>query len=996
MARVTRMHICAPSTKALAFCFTLWLAAMGGHATAQDELGSALKQVSPEEASSLRALLAAPLPTDLADGALKSLLRSKQVAGEKLGDSQALLALYRSWEKLMPATLPRNNFAIELMRAGEINEGLRTRTAEVNQTKPGPRQEHVRVNLVGDLKNSGRIEEAAHVLALANANIALLKKQKTLVSLDTVYLLRTESRALRLGSEIHSYYGRKDAALRLAITAVEVGRNGFASAKAETRLPQDELQKEVRYAAGDLASALSQLTIAWQDAGRYGDADRSLRQQLELAKTVALEPRYFNEIYVRAASLRFDQHEFVSAERYYLQADQLAQTQGLVASSPTRVNLARMRIATLLGQHRWSDALDRLASLDAAAQNDAPAAKRFQMPLERGYTYLGSHTHLDEAATLFEQVALEQGKRYPQGHFYVAQAKGLQGVALWKGGDPKQRPLALTLMQDAIRDYMQPDNFSYEAVGLRADIRALIFATALDATFASPTVNRMDLVGPADWVRGGAVQEAVADAALRSAAVEPALAELVRSAQDAKNTIEALRKILLDDALAPADVQSKMRIQVSDLEISNKQLQIQIQARFPDYARLVRPMPPGVNDLKAALAEDEALLMLLPTEQAVYVWALTRDGPGASARVVLPRTTLRKLVNDLRGTLDFATMGNVVLPFNSAAASTLYERLLRPVEAALTDKRHLVVAAGDALGQVPFGLLLTKPTKTLDANAPWLIKQAAITHVPSLSAWLAVKQLSKVASAPDALVAWGDPVFGTHAHALAAADPNARDVRLVDLDQDDAKESRQYADIPTLPETRDELLAIAKALQADPQRDLHLGNLATKASVLASSKAGELQKKKVIVFATHGLMAGDLPRLTQPALALAATAASAQYPLDALLTLDDVLTLKLNADWVVLSACNTASADGKGEEALSGLARGFLYAGSRSLLVTHWAVESESAKLLTTGTLTHYATQATARKAESLRQAMLSVMADKRYSHPAFWAPYALVGDGGR
>jgi CHAT domain-containing protein len=81
---------------------------------------------------------------------------------------------------------------------------------------------------------------------------------------------------------------------------------------------------------------------------------------------------------------------------------------------------------------------------------------------------------------------------------------------------------------------------------------------------------------------------------------------------------------------------------------------------------------------------------------------------------------------------------------------------------------------------------------------------------------------------------------------------------------------------------------------------------------------------------------------------------------------------------------------------MSGLARGFFYAGSRSLLVTHWAVETESAKLLTTNTFLNYSANPNARKAESLRQAMLTVMAIPAYAHPAYWAPYALVGDGGR
>ena len=199
-----------------------------------------------------------------------------------------------------------------------------------------------------------------------------------------------------------------------------------------------------------------------------------------------------------------------------------------------------------------------------------------------------------------------------------------------------------------------------------------------------------------------------------------------------------------------------------------------------------------------------------------------------------------------------------------------------------------------------------------------------------------------------------------------------------------------------MPDTREELLAIASTLQADPARDVLLGANATRESVLAASKSGLLASKRVVAFATHDLMAGDLPNLNQPALAMAATGAEAKDPLSPLLTLEHVLTLKLNADWVVLSACNTAAADGKAEEALSGLARGFFYAGSRSLLVTHWAVESESAKLLTTATFAHYTAHPQAAKAESLRQAMLTVMALPQYRHLAYWAQCALVGDGAR
>jgi CHAT domain-containing protein len=334
--------------------------------------------------------------------------------------------------------------------------------------------------------------------------------------------------------------------------------------------------------------------------------------------------------------------------------------------------------------------------------------------------------------------------------------------------------------------------------------------------------------------------------------------------------------------------------------------------------------------------------------------------------------------------------------FDAAAASELYQKLLAPVQGGFAGKTSLIVAAGGALGQIPFGVLQTA------GQDSWLIKQAAITHVPSVAAWLSMRSLPHK-TAPEPMMAWGDPLFNV-ALAGSAKSPtgDVRKVNLtrantaVDLEKEDPRSALKYADIPALPETRDELLAIAKTLGADAAKDLIMGGQATRESVLEQNKNGNLAKRRVVAFATHGLMAGDLPNLTQPALAMAGTKDGTTNVLAPLLTLEDVLGLKLNADWVVLSACNTAAADGKAEEALSGLARGYFYAGSRSILVTHWAVDSESAVTLTTETFKNYQSKPTEAKAESLRQAMLTVMKNPATAHPTYWAPYALVGDGAR
>jgi CHAT domain-containing protein len=170
-------------------------------------------------------------------------------------------------------------------------------------------------------------------------------------------------------------------------------------------------------------------------------------------------------------------------------------------------------------------------------------------------------------------------------------------------------------------------------------------------------------------------------------------------------------------------------------------------------------------------------------------------------------------------------------------------------------------------------------------------------------------------------------------------------------------------------------------------------------------KSLDLSRYKIVAFATHGLMPGDLDGQTQPALALTAPEV-AGIDGDGLLTVEKILALKLNADWVVLSACNTGAGAGAGSEAVSGLGRAFFYAGTRALLVTNWSVESASARELVTDVFRRQADNPTLTRTEALRQAMVALMdhGEARdasgkvlytYAHPLFWAAYSVVGDGG-
>jgi CHAT domain-containing protein len=200
--------------------------------------------------------------------------------------------------------------------------------------------------------------------------------------------------------------------------------------------------------------------------------------------------------------------------------------------------------------------------------------------------------------------------------------------------------------------------------------------------------------------------------------------------------------------------------------------------------------------------------------------------------------------------------------------------------------------------------------------------------------------------------------------------------------------------LPQLPGTRKEVTEIAAELKVDPG-DIRLGLAATETAV----KQAKLDQYRIVYFATHGLVSGDLEGFAkskaEPALAL--TIPDTPNDLDdGLLTTSEIAQLKLNADWVVLSACNTAAEEKPGAEALSGLARAFFYAGARSLIVSHWSVDDEATARLMASTLRGSSHDPKLSHAEALRQSMLAMIDGARSddeANPRLWAPFAVVGE---
>jgi CHAT domain-containing protein len=187
---------------------------------------------------------------------------------------------------------------------------------------------------------------------------------------------------------------------------------------------------------------------------------------------------------------------------------------------------------------------------------------------------------------------------------------------------------------------------------------------------------------------------------------------------------------------------------------------------------------------------------------------------------------------------------------------------------------------------------------------------------------------------------------------------------------------------------------VARDLKADGGY-IRLGARATEREIKALSDGGTLAQYRIIHFATHGALAGQLSGTTEPGLILSPPdVASAED--DGYLSTSEIAALKLDADWVILSACNTAAAGAAGAEALSGLARAFFYAQARALLVSHWEVYSEATVKLIGSSVAETVRAPTVGRAEALRRAMLAMIDNgvPHEAHPAYWAPFVVVGEG--
>jgi CHAT domain-containing protein len=454
------------------------------------------------------------------------------------------------------------------------------------------------------------------------------------------------------------------------------------------------------------------------------------------------------------------------------------------------------------------------------------------------------------------------------------------------------------------------------------------------------------------------------------------LGQLIGDREDARDAIRQIDALLsrVPTATGTNDTKEQPRLQqlrrqkVEDLDRLTRLL----ADKFPEISRFEHPAPVELQAVQNRLSEDEAALVTVLTERRLLLWVVWNDG----FKVAITPTSsddLAKVVAQIRKSVGSALDREAETPmpeFDRDATRRLYATVIAPIASSLSGKKNIIFVPDGPLQKIPLHVALG------GTDEQWLARRYAITTMPSLGALLAGRSSRQPSRSAKSLLGVGATDFAAYSRG-----PNNNG------GGSDRALGNLLAHLQPLPEAASELRQIA-SLFPGSEVTLDLGEHATKDAFRAAPPAAY----RNIVFASHAIMAGEAG-LDEPAIVLF----PADKPIsDGLLTASEVAQLHLDADLVILSACNTAAPDGGPyAEGLSGLVRSFMLAGARSMLVSHWAAPAKSTPKITTGFMKAVQADRTTRKAEALRSAIVSLLdsGDAELEHPAYWAPFILVGE---
>ncbi|MDB5445795.1 MAG: hypothetical protein JWQ97_1112 [Phenylobacterium sp.] len=795
-------------------------------------------------------------------------------------------------------------------------------------------------------------------------------------------------------------------------------------------------------APGDRADAYLNVAMNASNAGRFAEADAYFAAAAPLAAQAhspGLDALALNDRAAHARNQRkFEEAIALAEQANNVRADQTSRTGlDIVRTSSGDVQLGRDAANALnaqgkglnvqLGEReqavvRKAQALQIIGTSQEALHRDADARRSLleaaaMLNQSWGGHALGAYAPWLSARIQADIARLDRNRgeagpavrrlqaaidaysaRYPgtlvTGHFLIelARAKAANG----------QEDEALADFESAFEIFREKRG----SLGPSADYAGTYFDILLHRIAEDPTAHAAEVrrfFDSSEALVGESTAAAALDFAERLTSGNSTTAGLARARDATLRQIDdkllEMRQAQQTGTATPEERQQGLAA-VEALRNQANELEQKVFAADPRYRSALKTNA-TLADLQAALRDGEAYVKILILANRGYGILISRNGARPYA-VELTRAEARQLAAKLRKPFDEASSGRLGR-YDVALARSLYVKMFGPIDVQLKNVQRLVYEPDPALVGVPIGALVTDDAslQVMRANLAEAIRTQTPLSYRGVS-WLAQRFESSISISTAAFVnsrkvresTAGKPFLGFADPTLAAASSNAFAsvaapaawVRASGVDFC-ADMRRQLMQLPALPETAAEVTTVAKAMGAP--NSVILGADFTDAAVKTMGASDALAQYRVLYFATHGLLPQSNGCL-QPSLVTSLGGAGS----DALLDVKEIPDLRLDADLVVLSACDTgATGDGGGGAALGGLVATFTYAGARNLLVSNWEVDSVATERLMTSLFTAGATS----QGQAMKAAESAFIdGGGAYSHPFYWAAFSIVGDSSR
>lgn len=751
--------------------------------------------------------------------------------------------------------------------------------------------------------------------------------------------------------------------------------------------------------AANLPTTLVYLAQSYQAQQRYAEAEQQLLHSLELEQANPAERKGYPAALIPLASLYGQQQAYAKAVPLLQEA-----MNSLEKQTPTSARGIEGAVHSVI----YLATREMLANAQIETGQYESARERLLQNINLRYNLLPPASPGSKARSMESMAALYEKQQ--------------------------DIPKALDWLQQSHQQYVaHPSDNTEQAAQFRWLARRQLWL--LDRGMAYQQL-KADAILPDVFLamqqsHGNKRTHSLRQTSLRLSAGSPAIRSQLQALWDKQQTLHQLEQQEAELFAEPNPAvieQEKLYKKLQQTSGDIQQLDAQLRQTFPAYTALIHPVPLTIPQAQALLKPDEALLVWTLSERAAKSWLLVIRSTQAPSLHALDinqevlQTTLKTPGNNL-----LAALADPQQAFNLQAAYGLYQTLLAPAAKDLEGVRHIFAVPDGALQNLPLHVLLKTPPSPLVrgndayAKADWLVNHYAFSYLPAVHALADLRKPDPLANSdnkPLGFTGFGNPLLQGSGNAagtewmtqLAAQLTRAENGLYYFRDP-----ALLASTLPALPETASELLDIAHYIQAKPETALFLGKNATESQLKQLNQTGTLRHSRIISFASHALLPVEDPsnaildRMEAGLVLTPPTRGSVDD--DGYLSASEIASLNLQADWVLLSACNTGTLQGDDvNEGLSALAKAFFVAGAKSVLASLWSVNSSATERLMEELFNGLQQQPYLYRAEALRRAMqimsrqsgtcdwlcwLGWQEATQPAHPAYWAAFVIYGEGG-